>query len=106
MAAVNSDILIRSLLLQGIFLSFLFYGARFSDVELAANQVLLQFVYVTSYALDGFALAAESFVGQAVGARRLRELRRASLMTSLWAAGVSVVLTVVFFWLAHGGLHT
>lgn len=101
MAMVNSDILIRSLLLQGIFISFMFYGARLSDVELAANQVLLQFVYVTSYALDGLALAAESFVGQAVGARRRRDLRRASGMASVWAAGVALALALAF-WGAGG----
>ncbi|UWQ11814.1 MATE family efflux transporter [Aliiroseovarius crassostreae] len=99
MAAVNSDILIRSLLLQAIFISFMFFGAKLSDVELAANQVLIQFVYVTAYALDGFALAAESFVGQAVGRRQVHVLRRASVMTSWWAAGVSLVLAMIF-WLA------
>ncbi|MDA5095665.1 MATE family efflux transporter [Aliiroseovarius sp. KMU-50] len=99
MSVVNSDILIRSLLLQGIFISFMFYGAKLSDVELAANQVLIQFVYVTAYALDGFALAAESIVGQAWGARRAGALRRATIRTSQWAAGVSIALALVF-WLA------
>ena len=40
MAVVNTDILIRSLLLQAIFVSFLLLGGRFGDVTLAANQVL------------------------------------------------------------------
>ncbi len=96
MASVNSDILIRSVLLQGIFISFMFYGARLSDVELAANQVLIQFVYVTAYALDGFALAAESLVGQAVGARDRPTLRRAAVMSSGWAAGISILLALAF----------
>mgnify|MGYP007046380985 CR=1 FL=1 len=59
MALVNSDILIRSLLLQAIFMGFLFVSARFGDVALAANQVLLQFLNITAYALDGFAAAAD-----------------------------------------------
>lgn len=41
MASVNSDILIRSVLLQAAFVSFLFLGADLGDVTLAANQVLL-----------------------------------------------------------------
>jgi len=60
MMAVNTDILIRSLLLQAIFLSFLFLAAGQGDVVLAANQVLLQFLHITAYALDGFAFAAEA----------------------------------------------
>jgi len=51
MAAVNVNILLRSLMLQVIFVSFLFFGARFDDVTLAANQILLQFLYITGHAL-------------------------------------------------------
>lgn len=85
MAAVNGDILLRSLMLQAIFVSFLFLGAGFGDVVLAANQVLMQFLNVTAHALDGFAFAAEAIVGQACGARVVRVLRRGALLSSLWA---------------------
>jgi len=96
MALVNTDILIRSVLLQAIFVSFLFWGAEFGDVQLAANQVLLQFLYVTAYAMDGFAFAAESLVGQALGAKRRAALRRAAVLTSLWGLGTCVVLALIF----------
>ncbi|MCR9156834.1 MAG: MATE family efflux transporter [Rhodobacteraceae bacterium] len=96
MAQVNSDILIRSLLLQVIFLSFLFLAADFGDVTLAANQVLLQFLSITSYALDGFAFAVEALVGQAVGARAVPVLRRAVRVASLWGFGVAVLMTLGF----------
>ncbi|MGB8623215.1 MAG: MATE family efflux transporter, partial [Paracoccaceae bacterium] len=84
MAQVNSDILIRSLLLQAVFISFLFFGADFGDVPLAANQILLQFLQITAFALDGFAFAAETLVGQAMGARARAALRRGALLTSFW----------------------
>ena len=96
MAGVSSDILIRSVLLQAIFVSFLFWGADFGDVQLAANQVLLQFLYITSFAMDGFAFAAEALVGQALGAKRRTSLRRASVLTSLWGLGTCVALAVCF----------
>jgi multidrug resistance protein, MATE family len=99
MASVNGDIMIRSILLQGAFTGFVFLGARFGDVTLAANQVLLQFLEVTAYALDGFAFAAESLVGQAVGARSLADFRRASVVTSQWGA-VGALALGLFFWLA------
>ena len=90
MAAVNTDILLRSLMLQAIFVSFLFLGAGFGDVTLAANQVLMQFLNITAHALDGFAFAAEAIVGQAVGARRIAALRRGAVLASLWALAVCV----------------
>ena len=70
MAQVNGDIMMRSVVLQASFTRFLFFGAGLGDVTLAANQVLLQFLEITAYALDGFAFAAEALVGQALGARR------------------------------------
>ena len=96
MAGVSGDILIRSVLLQAIFVSFLFWGADFGDVTLAANQVLLQFLYVTAYAMDGFAFAAEALVGQALGARRAPAVRRASVLTGLWGLGTCAVLAIAF----------
>ncbi|NKX44589.1 MATE family efflux transporter [Roseicyclus persicicus] len=101
MAVVNTDILIRSVLLLLGFSSFLFLAADFGDVTLAANQVLIQFVYVTAYAMDGFAFAAEALVGQAVGARARARLRRAAAMTSLWGLGVCVVMAGLI-WAAGG----
>ncbi|MCT4683235.1 MAG: MATE family efflux transporter [Roseicyclus sp.] len=103
MAAVNTDILIRSVLLLLGFSSFLFFGADFGDVTLAANQVLIQFVYVTSYAMDGFAFAAEALVGQAVGARAHHRIRRAAILTSLWGLGTCAALALAFS-LAGGAL--
>jgi len=97
MARVNSDILIRSLLLESIFLSFMFLAADFGDVTLAANQVLLQFLYVTAYALDGFAFSAEAIVGQAVGAKAVPTLRRAALVSSAWGLGASAMLALGFW---------
>lgn len=96
MALVNTDILIRSVLLQAIFVSFLFYGSDFGDVQLAANQILMQFLQVTAYALDGFAFAAEALVGQALGARARAALRRSAVLSSLWGAIVCAVLAVCF----------
>ncbi|MGB2200276.1 MAG: MATE family efflux transporter [Pseudooceanicola atlanticus] len=96
MALVNRDILIRSMLLQVIFLSFMFFGSDFGDVQLAANQVLIQFLFITAYALDGFAFAAEAFVGQALGRGDRAALRRGSLLTGLWGLIICGVLAVVF----------
>ena len=96
MAIVNGDIMIRSLLLQSIFISFLFFGARFGDVQLAANHILMQFLAVTAFALDGFAFGAESLVGQALGARSRAKLRRAVILTSGWGAGIGVALSLCF----------
>ncbi|WP_372839816.1 MATE family efflux transporter [Phaeovulum sp.] len=98
MARVNSDIMIRSVLLQAAFTSFLFLGAGLGDTTLAANQVLVQFLSIIAFSLDGFAFSAETLTGQALGARRPATLRRAAIVTSEWGVGGAVLLAL-FFWL-------
>lgn len=99
MMLVNVDILIRSLMLMGIFVSFLFLGSDFGDVTLAANQILLQFIEITAYALDGFAFAAEALVGQAVGKASVIRLRRSIWVASVWALLGTLLLSLAFlFW--------
>ncbi|MFT3972557.1 MAG: MATE family efflux transporter [Amaricoccus sp.] len=95
MAQVNGDILIRSVVLQGSFTTFLFLGAGLGDVTLAANQILLQFLEVSAYALDAFAFAAETLVGQALGHRDRAGLRQAAVMTSEWGVGASLAMAAL-----------
>ena len=98
MAAVNGNIMLRSVLLQASFMTFLFIGAGFGDVTLAANQVLLQFLHITAYALDGFAFSVEALVGQALGAQNRAAFRRSVYLSSFW--GVIIVLCMsALFWI-------
>jgi MATE family, multidrug efflux pump len=99
MLTVNADIMVRSVLLTGSFTTFLFIGSDLGDVNLAANQILLQFLEVTAFALDGFAFSAEALVGGAVGARDRAQVRRAAVVASQWGVGGAVGLGLVF-WLA------
>ncbi|WP_164659852.1 MATE family efflux transporter [Tropicibacter sp. Alg240-R139] len=99
MMSVNADIMVRSVLLTGSFTTFLFIGSDLGDVNLAANQILLQFLEVTAFALDGFAFSAEALVGGAVGAKDRAQVRRAAVVASQWGVGGAIGLGLVF-WLA------
>ncbi|UYP69509.1 MATE family efflux transporter [Thalassobacter stenotrophicus] len=106
MASVNSDIMIRSVLLQIAFTSFiLVHSAQLGTVPLAANQILLQFLFVTSYAMDGFAFAAEALVGKAFGAGNPARVRRATLMTSFWGVITVTLLAVIFAIMGPSGIE-
>lgn len=90
--AVNRDIMIRSMLLIVVFFWFTAEGARFGDVTMAANAVLMHFLTFSSYLIDGFAHAAEALVGQAVGRRARAMYRRAVTLSSLWAGALALGL--------------
>jgi MATE family multidrug resistance protein len=96
MALLNTDILIRSAMLMVIFSSFVLLGARFGDVTLAANEVLIQFMYITAYAMDGFAFAAETLIARAYGRGDRAYLRRAATVTSFWGAVVCIGMAAAF----------
>lgn len=95
---LNRDIMIRSFVLLGAFGFFTQQSARQGDVILAANAILEKFFLFGGYFLDGFAAAAETFVGRAVGARRRDVYDRTLVATTIWgfalAAGVSAGLHV------------
>ena len=97
MLAVNADIMIRSVILTVSFMTFLFVAADLGDVPLAANQVLVQFLEITAFALDGFAFSAEALVGVAVGSKSRERVRASSVMTSQWGVGGALLLGVTFW---------
>ncbi len=92
--AVNRDIMIRSLSLIFAFAWFIAQGAKFGEIVLAANAVLMHFVSVSAYFLDGFAFAAEALVGRAVGAASRAGLSQAARMTTWWAAGIAILASL------------
>jgi len=95
--AVNGDIMIRTLALITAFVWFSAQGARQGDVVLAANAILLQFISVAAFFLDGLAFATEALVGRAIGAAHRAGLALAVKMTTVWAAGTAVLLSIALF---------
>jgi len=96
--AVNRDILLRSLALQGVFFMVTFQGARLGDSTVAANALLLNGLLLCAYALDGLAHALEALTGHALGMQDKRALQRALGLVSIYALLASSVFAV-FFWL-------
>lgn len=94
---VNLPLLVRTAALMLCFAFLTAMGARFGSAVLAANALLLNFLYLASYALDGFANAAESLVGRAVGARDAAMLRRALWLSARWSLGVALALSLGFW---------
>jgi MATE family multidrug resistance protein len=96
MAVLNTDILIRSLLLMAIFSSFVFLGTRFGDTTLAANEVLMQFLFITAYAMDGFAFAAETLIARAYGRGDRARVQRSARLTAAWGLAICAALALAF----------
>jgi MATE family multidrug resistance protein len=93
----SGDIMVRTLFLVFGFAWFTDQSARFSDSVLAANHVLLQFLSFSAFFLDGFAYVAESLVGAAVGAGRLRRFDASVRRSTELASATAVVLALALY---------
>ena len=94
MMSANGDIMLRTVCLLAGFGWFASQGARFGDVTLAANHLLLQLVSFSAFFLDGYAFVAEALTGSAVGARDLPRLRRAVRLSSELALATALALAL------------
>lgn len=93
---INRDIFIRSLLLVFSFAFFTAKSAETNDTLLAANQILQQLLMMTSYAVDGFAFAAESLVGRYKGSQNRAALKSAVRWIFVWGMGIGVSFALIF----------
>lgn len=94
---LNSNILIRSILLMIMFAFFTAQGARAGDMILAANGLLMNFMMVSIFFLDGIAMAAEQLCGKAVGANYRPAFMQALRLTNLWSLVIGGMLSGVIW---------
>ena len=99
--ALSRDLMIRSAALMFTFAWFTAQVSRMGDVTLAANELLLYFLLITAYFLDGQAQAAEALCGRAIGANNKQAFLQALKLTLLWGFIIGFLLFI--FWLISGG---
>ncbi len=93
--SVNLNLFARTMALMFTFGFVTAQGARFGGVILAANAILMNLQFLTAFALDGFAHAAEALVGKAVGENSRDAFLQSVRLTLKW----SVVFALVFFFI-------
>lgn len=101
--SANADLLVRTVCLLAGFAWFARLGGQQGEAVLAANHLLLQWVAVCAFFLDGFAHVAEARVGQAIGAGNRQALLRAVRLTSELAL-ITALLLGAGLWMAGSWL--
>ena len=100
-AVLARDLTIRTVCILLSEVIVLNLAAGMSDAALAASQVGFVIFGLVAYSLDGFAHAVEALVGNAIGGKKLLELRRAVAESTILAAITALVMGVVL-WLLGG----
>ncbi len=95
-ARINGFIFLRTLLLLAAFGLFWRESAELGTVTLAANQVAINLLMLTSFGLDGLAYAAEALVGEAAGRGARAQILARVAVTGLWSAVMAAGYTLVW----------
>lgn len=102
---VNTDFMIRSILLILSIAFFTNQSARLGDDILAVNMILMQFFYIFSYFTDGFAYAGEALVGRFFGANDINKLKRTVKQLLAWGAGLSLPFALLYWAFPDAFIH-
>jgi MATE family, multidrug efflux pump len=94
---LNRDIFIRTLCLMVTLAFFTRQSATFGMTVVAANTILMHMQLVMSYALDGFAIAAETLIGDAVGKNDTRAFKQRLYECGKWSLLTMALFMFVFF---------
>ena len=100
-AVLARDLTIRTVCILLSEVIVLNLAAGMSDNALAASQVGFVIFGLVAYSLDGFAHAVEALVGDAIGGKKLLDLRRAVRESTILAALTALVMGGVL-WLLGG----
>ena len=93
---VNTDLMIRSILLVFTIAFFTNQSAKLGDDILSVNMILLQFFYIFSYFTDGFAYAGEALVGKFIGSRDSDSLNIVVKQLFKWGMFISVPFAILY----------
>ena len=92
---IGRDLLLRAVVLQMSFLVAAGVAAREGTAQLGAHQIAVQLFFFLALVLDAYAIAAQTLVGQALGANRPEEARATARRVSLWGLGTGLVVAAL-----------
>lgn len=90
----NTHLFLRTLALLWAFAFFTAAGEAMGTNVVAANAVMMQFLLLASFALDGFAYAAEGMSGEALGARDTVQFTQVVRRCAWWSAVAAVLISL------------
>ncbi len=99
--SLNKNIFIRTLALELVFYLQTAIAANLGVNVLAANAVLMNFVMIMAFGLDGFAHATEALSGKAVGEKNRYNFIGSVIVTGIWSFLCSAIFVIVFAIFGH-----
>lgn len=93
---LHGNIFIRTLCLIFSIAFFTAQGAKQGDLILAANAVLVNFIVLMAFVLDGFANAIEVIAGKAIGGRNKHQLIQGLKLSTIWTLSFACLFSLSY----------
>jgi putative MATE family efflux protein len=93
---LGRDLIVRSLAFQACFVSAAAVASRFGAASVAAHQLVLQLWNFLALTLDSLAIAAQTLVGSALGARNPAGARAVARRVTGWSEVFALILAAAF----------
>jgi len=96
---INLNIFVRTILLTFSFLWFTYLGSKIGEEYVAANAILLNLIFLSSFILDAYAFSTEGIIGYSIGSKNLnlfkKVVKNSFILTSI--TGLIISLSYLFF---------
>ena len=93
---INADIFVRTICLLAVLSFFKVQAAQLNETLGAANLLLLEFITISAYGIDGFAFAAESISGKYFGLGDKISFKQSIKKLMHWGIGIGSVFSIIF----------
>ena len=95
--SVNVNVFIRTIMLLLGFAVFTLQGAKYGEVILAANVILMNLQTLMAYVLDSLAHAAEVLVGKYYHRNNAAKLKAVLLVSGQWSVFTAILFSAGYF---------
>ena len=102
---LHGNIFIRTLCLIFSIAFFTAQGAKQGDLVLAANAVLVNFIVLMAFVLDGFANAIEVIAGKAIGSKNKHQLTQGLRLSVIWTFALACIFSLSYLLFGSQLIH-
>lgn len=94
--SVNGNLFLRSLFIICVTIGVTAAGARFGNLTLAINVIVMQFFQFFSFFMDGFAFSGEAMIGLRVGEKNWNLMSKSVNRLLQWTLAVGLIFSIIY----------
>ena len=94
---ININIFIRTILLTFSFLWFTYLGSQIGEDYIAANAILINLVFLSSFILDAYAFSTEGMVGYSLGKKDITLFKKIVQNSFVLSSITGLIISIIYF---------